>query len=38
MGDGRSRQAFYTLIALFIRQLTRKTLAGTGRRPLLVEN
>ena len=36
MGGGRSRQAFYALIVLKTRQLTRKTLAWTGRHPLLV--
>jgi len=36
MGGGRSRQAFYALIVLFLRQLTHKTLAWTSRRPLLV--
>jgi len=35
MGGGRSRQAFYALIVLKTRQLTRKTLAWTGRHPLL---
>jgi len=35
MGGGRSRQAFYALIILFLRQLTPETLAWTGRRPLL---
>jgi len=35
MGSGRSRQAFYALIVLKTRQLTGKTLAWTGRRPLL---
>jgi len=35
MGSGRSRQAFYALIVLKTRQLTRKTLAWTGRCPLL---
>jgi len=34
-GCGRSRQAFYTLTDLFLRQLACKTLAWTGRSPLL---
>jgi hypothetical protein len=35
-GCGRSRQAFYTLIVLKTSHLTRKTLAWTGRSPLLI--
>ena len=34
-GCGRSRQAFYALNDLFLRQLACKTLAWTGRSPLL---